>query len=81
MEFHTIPIGCDSCHYTGYKGRVAIYELLNMDSEISDIIKKDINQLQQVLQPKGFKTLSDRAFELIQEGETSIEEVYSILMN
>tara|TARA_R110002072_G_scaffold202476_3_gene360354 strand:- start:1936 stop:3348 length:1413 start_codon:yes stop_codon:yes gene_type:complete len=81
VEFHTIPIGCDSCHYTGYKGRVAIYELLNMDSEISDIIKKDINQLQQVLQPKGFKTLSDRAFELIQEGETSIEEVYSILMN
>lgn len=81
IEFHSVAEGCEKCHYTGYKGRVAIYELLNMDAEISDVIKRDINQLNEVLEPRGFKTLSDRAFELIQEGETSIEEVYSILMN
>ncbi len=81
IESHFVSQGCEDCYFTGYKGRVAIYELVPIDAEISDILKKDVNQINDVLGTKGFKSLSDRAFELIENGETSVEEVYSILMN
>ena len=36
---HMVPVGCESCYYTGYKGRKAVYEVLPIDNDLSEKIK------------------------------------------
>jgi len=76
---HTVSIGCEECHYTGYKGRVALYEVIPIDSELSNLIKENSNKVSNELSSKGIKSLSDKAYELLIEGTTSLEEVYPYL--
>ncbi len=74
-------VGCDKCHYTGYKGRRAIYELIPIESQmIKDIYEKKIN-LNQYLKNHNIKTLSYKAFQLLENGETSLNEIYPLLIN
>ena len=70
------PSGCNECYHTGYKGRRAIYEVLAIDYAVSRGIKdNNINKM------TGHKSLSDKAFDMLANGETSLEEIYSILIN
>jgi type II secretory ATPase GspE/PulE/Tfp pilus assembly ATPase PilB-like protein len=78
-EKHAIPVGCDQCHYTGYKGRVALYEVIPMDNTLSHSIKNNDSSVDHLLEERGIKTLSERAFELLKIKETSLEEVYALL--
>lgn len=71
------PNGCNNCYHTGYKGRTAIYELLSIDYNMAIAIK---NHSSNEIINKGAK-LSDKAFEILTKGETSLEEIYSILIN
>ncbi|OUL61544.1 general secretion pathway protein GspE [Flavobacterium sp. AJR] len=74
------PVGCNSCFHTGYKGRKAIYEILNIDNNIIEAIKNNtITEL--FSKDKNYKSLSDKAFKILAMGETSLEEIYSILIN
>ncbi len=78
---HAVPKGCEHCHYTGYKGRRAIYEVISIDAELAENIKNNAFDVEHLLKAKDIKTLKTAAFELLQKGETSIEEVYPILLN
>jgi general secretion pathway protein E/type IV pilus assembly protein PilB len=78
-EKHAIPVGCNQCHYTGYKGRVALYEVIPMDNILSHSIKNNDSTIGHLLDERGIKTLSERAFELLKTKETSLEEVYALL--
>jgi general secretion pathway protein E/type IV pilus assembly protein PilB len=73
--------GCDQCYYTGYHGRKALYEVIPLDFELSNAIKTGTDHVHKLLKEKNIKTLSQIAFELIEAGDTSIDECYSILMN
>jgi type IV pilus assembly protein PilB len=74
------PVGCNKCYHTGYSGRRAIYEVLNIDFKTATAIKSNsVNELFQ--NNKDYKSLSDKAFDIFAEGETSLEEIYSILIN
>lgn len=73
------PGGCNTCYHTGYKGRRAIYEVLDVQDNISEAIKN--NNLNNLETQGEYKSLSDQAFELFAKGETSLEEIYSILIN
>jgi len=73
------PVGCNSCYHTGYKGRIAIYEVLNIDYDTAVSIKNNI--IDKLFKDKGHKTLSEKAFDLLSQGQTSLEEIYSILIN
>ena len=75
-----VPIGCEECYYTGYKGRKAIYELISIDRELSEAIKENKGGMHEELKTRGVKTLADKAFQLLINGETALEEVYSLLM-
>lgn len=75
-----VPIGCEECYYTGYKGRKAIYELISIDRELSEAIKENKGGMHEELKNRGVKTLADKAFQLLINGETALEEVYSLLM-
>lgn len=72
--------GCDACRHTGYKGRVAIYEMLPFTNEIKeltvaratsvDIKKKALEQ--------GMRTLRRSGWRRVCAGETTIEEVLRV---
>jgi general secretion pathway protein E/type IV pilus assembly protein PilB len=78
---HYVAKGCESCHYTGYKGRKAIYEVIPIDFELADNIKNNIFTVEHLLKERNIKTLKDNAFEMFEKGQTSIDEVYPILLN
>lgn len=81
LHEHYIPVGCDQCYYTGYSGRKAIYELVPIDVELADLIKDKVGYVDDQLAKRNIKKLSERAFELLESGVTSLEEVFSLLMD
>ena len=81
LQKHHIPVGCEHCHYTGYQGRKAIYEVINIDRELSDRIKEEQLKVDELMQERGIKKIGEKAFELLGEGITSLDEVYTLLTN
>jgi type IV pilus assembly protein PilB len=74
------PVGCNKCFHTGYKGRTAIYEVLTIDGTISEAIKN--NAITKTgSKDEKYKSLSEKAFDILAEGETALEEIYAILIN
>lgn len=73
------PAGCNACHHTGYKGRKAIYEVLNIDNNVAEAIKN--NSINRLYKDKDYKSLADTAFDMLAEGLTSLDEIYPILIN
>ncbi|WP_285060257.1 GspE/PulE family protein [Pedobacter ginsengisoli] len=76
-----IAMGCDQCYFTGYKGRKAVYEVIPLDRELSALVKAGDMNVDGMLKEKGIGTLSANAFDLFAAGETSIEEIYPLLLN
>ena len=81
IKEHYIATGCEDCFYTGYKGRKAVYEIIPIDHDIAENIKAQNIDENSIAEIADFKTLSGSAFELFKEGKTSIEEIYTILIN
>ena len=69
--------GCDECHGTGYKGRVAIVELLELDDRIRDLIiaKVPATQLKKAARDSGITFLRDSAEEKLAAGITTLKEI------
>lgn len=81
IHTHFIATGCERCYFTGYKGRKAIFEIIPVDPALSDIIRSGTADPNLVFNNRQIERLSDAAYALFEKGETSIEEVYSIIMN
>ena len=81
VEQHYEPKGCEQCHYTGYKGRKAVYEVIPIDQDLAFEIKQGNIDIQKCLKERGIKTLAENAFSLFRQGFTSIEEIYPLLFN
>ena len=75
-HFHYGP-GCDYCNNTGYKGRMAIFELLSLDDEIREIImgQGSTQAVREASVRKGMRCLRDSGLLAIYDGDTTIEEV------
>lgn len=69
--------GCPTCSNTGYKGRTGIYELLEVDDEIRDMITGDssVDEMRNVARTKGMSTLRESGLRLIFDGITTIDEI------
>ncbi len=76
---HFVAKGCDQCYYTGYKGRYALYEIIPVNQEIAEHIKKQDIDAHDLYKKYNIKKLSDIALEEYINGNTSLEEVYPIL--
>ncbi|MDX2362477.1 MAG: GspE/PulE family protein [Crocinitomicaceae bacterium] len=74
-----VAVGCDNCHYTGYKGRIALYEVIPIDQSLAEAIKSNQHEVQEELKEKNIKSLATRAYEVLINGDTSLEEVYPLL--
>ncbi|HPD83416.1 MAG: ATPase, T2SS/T4P/T4SS family [Alphaproteobacteria bacterium] len=73
--------GCDLCGGQGYKGRVAVAEVLLFDSEMDEIVarKGTKAELYEVAVAKGFKSMRDDAMLKILEGKTTFEAVSKVV--
>lgn len=69
--------GCSKCN-GGYKGRIAVFEIMIIDSEIRDMIsrKENVKNIKNLAIEKGMNTLSSEILKLIEKGKTSFEEFY-----
>lgn len=69
--------GCGKCLRTGYRGRRAIFEILEVTDELRDIIlgKPSIADMKRVIEQGHFTTLTQSGWQLVARGFTSLEEV------
>ena len=70
--------GCKECGDTGYKGRIGIFEILEIDDNLRSMIveKVPMNILQEYMEKKkGMKTLEQDALGKVRAGETTLEEI------
>lgn len=73
--------GCPKCYNTGYSGRIAIHEIMNIDETLIDIIYKggSINELTVAAVNNGMTSLMDNCRMLVLDGITTIEEYSQIV--
>jgi len=73
--------GCTQCEGQGYRGRVALLEVLNFDSDMDEIIARRGTQreLMRAALSKGFKPLADAGARRVLDGATSLEEVSRVV--
>ncbi|MCM1008937.1 MAG: Flp pilus assembly complex ATPase component TadA [Ruminococcus flavefaciens] len=71
------PCGCQACNNTGYRGRTAIHEIIHCNSKVSTIIAAGgtKEEIETAAKENGTKLLRDNASELVQAGQTSIDEL------
>lgn len=70
--------GCPVCFHSGYRGRSGVFEILNMNDRLRRCIaeNKDKQQLRQAVDESDFVPMILNAQKLIEEGLTTVEEVY-----
>lgn len=68
--------GCDACGGTGYKGRIAIYEVLEMTPKVRDLIIKEAStdEIKAQAIKDGMKSLRMSALTKVAQGQTTLEE-------
>lgn len=69
--------GCDHCNGSGYKGRMALYEIMVIDDEIREMMMKhaSTNLLRNEARKRGMRSLRESGLMGIYEGQTTIDEV------
>lgn len=74
-------VGCDQCDFQGYKGRLAILEILKFDPEIDEMIahRATTRELLKAAIERGFKTLADDAIRRALDGNTALDEVLRVV--
>lgn len=77
------PQGCSKCRHTGYKGRVGVFEIFEIDDEVKHLINDNLSspQLRKRAREVGMRTLREDGVRKVLAGLTSAEEVLSITMN
>ncbi len=74
-------VGCDQCDYQGYRGRMAIIEILKMDGELDELIahRATGRQLHKAAVAKGFRTLADDGARRVLDGSTALDELMRVV--
>ena len=69
--------GCSVCHETGYAGRIGIFEILEVTTDIQALItkKEDSDMIKKKAIENGMTTMFEDGLSKVQQGITTIEEV------
>lgn len=79
LKSHFVAVGCNNCHHTGYLGRKAIYEIIPTTKVLINHIKHNDLEIDSYLAKHNITTLKTNAINLVEQGISTVEEVYSIL--
>ncbi len=73
-------VGCRECRNTGFLGRAAIFEWMDTDNEIRQLILKagSTDQVRDAARKAGMRTLAEDGWRLVRQGVTTVEEVLSV---
>ncbi|MDD3486923.1 MAG: ATPase, T2SS/T4P/T4SS family [Candidatus Moranbacteria bacterium] len=79
--FHSV--GCERCSQEGYKGRVGIYEVMEVDEELAKMIsaRADSNEIGKKAKEKGMMNMFEDGMIKAIQGVTSIEEILRVTKN
>jgi type II secretory ATPase GspE/PulE/Tfp pilus assembly ATPase PilB-like protein len=74
-------LGCKSCGFTGYKGRVGLYEVMELNDEIKKVILEGANSddIENVAVNGGMGTMLENGIEKALSGITSLEEIIRVI--
>lgn len=74
------PVGCDACTRTGYKGRRALFEVLEVDEDIEGSIvrRENATQIRNLALSKGMTTLREDGWSKVFNGVTSVKEIMRV---
>jgi type II secretion system protein E len=74
------PVGCDACTRTGYKGRRALFEVLEVDEDVEGAIvrRENASQIRNLVLSKGMKTLREDGWAKVFKGVTSVKEIMRV---
>ncbi len=73
--------GCSMCHYTGYKGRIAVHEVMVVDNVLQEIIAANQlsgEELKAECIKRGMRTLGENAYYNVLQGKTTLQEMLRI---
>jgi len=73
-------VGCEKCRQTGYKGRLGIYELLELDDDMRDAITSNptLIELRRMAKKKGMRQLREDGLQKVAAGMTTVEEIMRV---
>jgi type IV pilus assembly protein PilB len=76
------PGRCPACNNTGFKGRVGIYEVLQVSEGIEHLVARNAPhvEIMEMARSEGMRTMRQEGFIKVKEGVTSIEEVLRVIM-
>ena len=74
------PAGCEKCSQTGYKGRRALFEVLEVDEDVEGAVvrRENATQIRNLALSKGMKTLREDGWAKVFAGVTSVKEVIRV---
>lgn len=74
-------VGCPACEHTGYKGRIAIVEILKINEYMKKLISQNTSahELAKAAAATGFKSLADDACRRVIDGTTSLDEITRVV--
>ncbi|HXG83837.1 MAG TPA: GspE/PulE family protein [Pyrinomonadaceae bacterium] len=70
-------VGCDACNHTGYRGRTAIHELLDMSDAIREMIieRRPGSEIRRQAEKEGLSSLRESAVKKLFNGSTTLHEI------
>lgn len=73
--------GCPACAFTGYRGRMAIMELIRMDPELDELIARraTAREIRSATRDRGFVSLAEDGTRRVLEGNTSLDELTRVI--
>ncbi len=79
---HRAGRGCGHCHGTGYRGRKAIAEVLNLNDAIRELIiaRQPVRLIREAARANGTRFLRESAMELVLRGETTLQEINRVTL-
>ncbi|MFY9329385.1 MAG: ATPase, T2SS/T4P/T4SS family [Georgfuchsia sp.] len=74
-------VGCERCNFQGYRGRIAIMELLRMDADLDELIahRASTREIRGAAIEKGFRPLAENGLQRVLDGSTSLEELARVI--
>jgi len=76
-------VGCGGCNGIGYRGRIAVAEVLESSENIRDVVTNENSTVEDILAAakiEGYKTLSEEGLRHLEIGNTSLEEIKRVLL-
>jgi len=75
------PCGCERCEFQGYRGRLAIMEILRMNGDLDELVARrcTVREIRHLADRQGFVALADDGLRRVLDGSTSLEELGRIV--